>query len=146
MTLVELIVVLALLAIFLGIGIGALQRLRYQYEVRQAQQTMVQELNRARSTARRLSQDQKITLQSDPGSIKIEGSGGERVVPLSSSEAVTVRPNRGRTMEFTYFAPYSRVGATDLEYILEGRGNTRVAVRVFGVTGKVAAIGKPAER
>jgi prepilin-type N-terminal cleavage/methylation domain-containing protein len=131
-TLLELLLVLAVLAILLGIAVNGYSRYRAGLELRQAQQTFVQELNRARSEARRLSQTQRITWTDKAVLI------GTREIPLSDSDNITVRNLNGQTT-LNYTAPYGRVIASEYKFELRGRGDLTAMVYVYGVTGKVKA-------
>ena len=130
-TLIEMLIVCAILAILLGIGMVNFQKFRNNLELRQAQQTLVQELNRARSDSRRLSQDQTVTWTSSQLMI------GTRTVDFSDSIQLvkTIGSN-----DLVYTAPYGRLKLTD--YLFELRhGELKREVRVYGVTGKIKAIG-----
>jgi prepilin-type N-terminal cleavage/methylation domain-containing protein len=132
-TLLELLIVLSILAIFLGLAVTGYSRYRWSLELRQAQQTFVQELNRARSEARRLSQSQRVTWTDKTVLL------GEREIPLSESGAVTLVLIKG-AKSLEYGAPYGTVRSTEYEFELRGRGNLSNKVYVYGVTGKVKAV------
>jgi prepilin-type N-terminal cleavage/methylation domain-containing protein len=131
-TLLELLLVLAVLAVLLGIAVTGYSRYRAGLELRQAQQTFVQELNRARSEARRLSQTQNITWTDKTIVV------GTREISLSDSGNVTVR-NLNNQTTLNYTAPYGRVIASEYKFELRGRGDLTAMVYVYGVTGKVKA-------
>jgi prepilin-type N-terminal cleavage/methylation domain-containing protein len=131
-TLLELLIVLSVLAILLGIAVTGYSRYRAGLELRQAQQTFVQELNRARSEARRLSQTQSITWTDKTIVI------GPREIPLSDSGNITLRNLNSQT-NLNYTAPYGRVIASEYKFELRGRGDLSTMVYVYGVTGKVKA-------
>jgi prepilin-type N-terminal cleavage/methylation domain-containing protein len=131
-TLLELLLVLAVLAVLLGIAVTGYSRYRWGLELRQAQQTFVQELSRARSEARRLSQTQRITWTDKTIII------GSREIPLSDSNNVTLRNLNSQTT-LNYTAPYGRVIASEYKFELRGRGDLSAMVYVYGVTGKVKA-------
>mgnify|MGYP002778727679 FL=1 len=131
-TLLELLVVLSVLAILLGIAVTGYSRYRAGLELRQAQQTFVQELNRARSEARRLSQTQSVTWTDKTIVI------GPREISLSDSGNVTLRNLNSQT-NLNYTAPYGRVIASEYKFELRGRGDLTTMVYVYGVTGKVKA-------
>jgi hypothetical protein len=92
---------------------------------------LVQELNRARSDARRLSQDQLVTWTTDRLMI------GPRTIDFNDSiQLVKIKGSN----DLTYTAPYGRLKATN--YLFELRhGNLKRDVHVYGVTGKIKAIG-----
>lgn len=132
-TLLELLIVLSILAIFLGLAVTGYSRYRAGLELQQAQQIFVQELNRSRSEARRLSQTQSITWTDKTLLI------GAREIPLSDSGNVTVR-NLNNQTALNYTAPYGRVLASEYKFELRGRGDLTKMVYVYGVTGKVKAV------
>jgi prepilin-type N-terminal cleavage/methylation domain-containing protein len=132
-TLLEFLIVLSVLALFLGIAANSYARYRATLELRQAQQVFVQELNRARSDARRLSQSQSVTWTERVITV------GERTVMLSDSASITLVKLRGANT-LTYSAPYGRSSAGEYEFELRGPGNLSNKVYVYGVTGKVKAI------
>jgi prepilin-type N-terminal cleavage/methylation domain-containing protein len=132
-TLLELLIILAVLAVLLGIAVNTYARYRATLELRQAQQVFVQELNRARSDARRLSQSQSVTWTDTVITV------GSRKVNLSDSGAITL-VKLGGANSLTYSAPYGRSSAGEYEFELRGRGNLSNKVYVYGVTGKVKAV------
>jgi prepilin-type N-terminal cleavage/methylation domain-containing protein len=130
-TLLEMLIVCAVLAVLLTIGVMNFQRFRATLELRQAQQIFVQELNRARSDARRLSQDQNVTWTAHSMTI-----GTREIQLLDSIELVKVKGSN----DLTYVAPYGRLKATNYLFELR-RGDLIREVYVYGVTGKIKAIG-----
>ncbi|MGL4612099.1 MAG: prepilin-type N-terminal cleavage/methylation domain-containing protein [Trueperaceae bacterium] len=131
-TLLELLVVLAVVTILLGIAVVNYSRYRAKLELQGAQQVFVQELNRARSDSRRLSQHQRITWTDKKLAV------GDREINLSDSNTVTLVKVKGSNT-LSYFAPYGTIGATDYKFELRGRNNLVSSVYVYGVTGKVKA-------
>ncbi len=131
-TLLELLIVLAILAVLLGIAVNNYQRYRSRLELREAQQVLVQELNRARSDAKRLSAHQSVAWTDKTITI------GVREVKLSASGNVTLVKLKGSNT-LTYFAPYGRVNTGEYEFELRGRSDLTSTVHVYGVTGKVKA-------
>jgi prepilin-type N-terminal cleavage/methylation domain-containing protein len=131
-TLLELLIVIAVVALLLGIAATNYAHYRTRLELRQAQQVLVQELNRARSDARRLSQRQSVTWTDK--SIII----GTREVTLSPSGVVTLVKLKGAN-SLEYSAPYGTIRSTDYAFELRGPGNLTNTVYVYGVTGKVKA-------
>jgi prepilin-type N-terminal cleavage/methylation domain-containing protein len=129
-TLIEMLIVLGVLAVLLGIGVFNFIKFRKTLELRQAQQVFVQELNRARSDARKLSQDQKITWTAHQLTI------GARVISLGDIELLKLSGSN----ELIYTAPYGRLKATDYHFELR-HGELKSQVRVYGVTGKIKVVG-----
>lgn len=92
---------------------------------------MVQELNRARSDARKVSQDQIMTWTAHSVSV------GDRTIDLGDSiELVKLKGSN----DLTYTAPYGRLKVTNYLFELR-RGDLKREVHVYGVTGKIKAIG-----
>jgi prepilin-type N-terminal cleavage/methylation domain-containing protein len=131
-TLLELLIVLSVLAILLGIAVTGYSRYKWGLELRQAQQILVQELNRARSEARRSSQTQSVTWTDKMILV------GTREIPLSDSGTITLQNLNSQTA-LNYTAPYGRVTASEFKFELRGRGDLTKMVYVYGVTGKVKA-------
>lgn len=130
-TLMEMLIVCGILGILLTIGVINFQRFRNNLELRQAQQTLVQGLNRARSDARRLSLDQLVTWTTDKLVI------GTRTIDFNDSiQLVKIKGSN----DLTYTAPYGRLKATNYLFELH-HGNLKREVHVYGVTGKIKAIG-----
>jgi prepilin-type N-terminal cleavage/methylation domain-containing protein len=132
-TLLELLIVLAILAVLFGLAVNGYTRYRAGLELRQAQQVLVQELSRARSDARRLSQTQSVTWTDKTLTI------GTREISLSDSGAITLQ-NLNHQTSLNYTAPYGRILASEYEFELRGRSNLSKKVYVYGVTGKVKAV------
>ena len=130
-TLLEMLLVCAVITILLGIGVINYQRFRANLELRQAQQIFVQELNRARSDSRRLSQDQTISWAAH--SLVV---GSREIKFLDSVELVKIKGSN----DLTYVAPYGRLKATNYLFELR-RGDLKREVYVYGVTGKIKALG-----
>ncbi len=132
-TLLELLIVLAILAVLLGMAVNNYARYRSRLELQQAQQTFIQTLNRARSDAKRLSQNQSISWTDKVLTV------GEKNITLSESSGVTLVKITGANT-LTYTAPYGRVASVgEYEFELQGRGDLTSKVYVYGVTGKVKA-------
>ncbi len=132
-TLLELLITLSILAILLGLAVNSYGRYRSGLELKQAQQVFVQELSRARSDARRLSQSQSITWTDKVITV------GERDITLSDSGAISLVKIRGAN-SVTYSAPYGRSSAGEYEFELQGRGGLVNKIYIYGVTGKVKAV------
>ena len=142
-TLLELLLTLSIVAVLLSIGFLSLQRFRAGLELRQAQQTFVQTLNRARSDARRLSQDQVITWTDK--TVTVRSNGEEREIPLTASPNIILKKESGGN-RLVYQAPYGRLKATNFAFdIIKSKDVDNVEpslgyrVYVYGITGKVVS-------
>ena len=135
-SLIEMLVVLAIISILFSIGFSALQRYQKHKEVQQAQQTLISTLNQARSDARRASKDQTVSWSGDTVKVKEDG-GDERSLKLNDAGTVTITGVTGISdSKVTYQAPNARADQTSFIFTLEGRGGVSARVRVTGVTGK----------
>ena len=132
-TLLEILVVLAIIGILATIGFSALGRYTARTQFNDAQQVLVQALNRARDQARRTSQNQTVSWTGGGSDYQIKVEG----VPVALPNGVKITGVPSQTASFIYQAPYGRTTLTNTEFMLTGRYNIQAAVRVFGVTGKV---------
>ena len=142
LTLVETIIVLAIVAVIMTAGIVGMGQFRARLELRQAQQVVVSEFNRARSDARRSGVRQTVKWTAD--TITVTGDDGkERVTDLSSSDTIKIIFD-GADVEgsFSYDSPYS-TGSASREQIMLRRGTVvgenEVSILIYGVRGKVFA-------
>lgn len=134
-TLIEMLIVLAIMGILLAIGVFNFQNFTAQQRVNEAQQVVAQTLNRARAEARKNSTDQFLTWTSS--SISINGSS------VSIPNGVTLTTTNFST-GLGYSAPYGRtIGTTGAIlnsggiFTLTGVMGKGAQVKVVGVTGKV---------
>ena len=137
-TLLEILLVLGVASIFLAVGTPSLRRLQAHYELQNAQRSLVEILNRARSEARRSSVDHTLNWTSSGLELKRED---ELVTNPNFSESITLTRGNKTSGKLTYSAPYGRVSATDQTYKLEhNNSDKRAIVIVYGLTGKVKAV------
>lgn len=136
-TLIELLIVLAIIGILSAAGFMGLRRFTISLELRQAQQVIVRELNRARSDARKLGLTQRVSWTKD--SLTVEQDGDViRTVNLSEFRGVEIDfTDEGKQEDsLSYSAPYSRTTATEKDIVLK-RNNATASIFVFGIRGKV---------
>jgi type II secretory pathway pseudopilin PulG len=132
-TLLELLLVLATLSILLLLGITGWLSFRARLTLQQAQQSFVQELNRARSDSRKLSVDQTISWTGS--SVTVSAAGAERVTHFP--QGVSLVQERGYE-SLSYSAPYGRNERTaDYRFLLKNPSGQEARVIVYGVTGQV---------
>jgi prepilin-type N-terminal cleavage/methylation domain-containing protein len=132
-TLIELLLVLATLSILMLLGIIGWMNFRAKLTLHQAQQSFVQELNRARSDSRKLSVDQ--TVSWNRSSITVTAEAEERVTHLP--QGIDLVQERGYD-NLTYTAPYGRnERSTDYRFLLKNPAGQEARVIVYGVTGQV---------
>ncbi len=131
-TLIEILVVLAVVGILLAIGFSALTRYIARTQFNDAQQVLVQALNRARDQSRRTSQDQQVSWKGAAPNFQLRIND----IPVTLPHDIKIKEVPSGT-GFKYKAPYGRVVADDRHFTLLGRFDLEAQVRVFGVTGKV---------
>ena len=134
-TLIEMLIVLAIMGILLAIGVFNFQNFTAQQRVNEAQQVIAQTLNRARAEARKNSTNQLLTWTTT--SISINGVAAKipNGVTLATSDFST---------GLGYSAPYGRTIRTNGAilnsggiFTLTGTMGKGARVKVVGVTGKV---------
>lgn len=142
-TLLEMLVVLAVIAILLSIGFFSYRRYIARQNLTEAQQSLAQALNTARSESRRLSLDRRVQWKKGGNLLTVlSGDGATKIrdVPIPNGLTLTSKDTSpvGTTLNFTYTAPYGRTDAINTEFDLVNNtyGMTAI-VRVIGVTGKV---------
>ncbi len=142
LTLIETLIVLVIVAILMTAGVVGMVQFRARLELRQAQQVVVREFNRARTDARRLGLDQTISWTAE--TITVTGADGkERITDLASSGNVKIIFEDGLTEDsFSYNAPYSTTSSVEEDIRLR-RGNmegqNEASIFIYGVRGKVFA-------
>ena len=134
-TLLEMLIVIAILGIFLALGVSSLLNFRARLTLQQAQQVVVQELIRARSDARKLSVNQTVTWTDS--SLTITANDQSRTTKLPSG--IKLSQNKG-SAALTYSAPYSTISVGPTEFVLMDKAKHEVKVIVYGVTGKVISV------
>lgn len=148
-TLVEMLIAVAVIGILATIGYSSVLRLNAKYRLSDAQQTMTQAFNSARSETRRLSLNRQVSWDSGSGNTKlvIRDETGAELKTANLQYGVTFGTG-GATTRVIYYAPYSRATAegaagTDFDLTLtEPKYGFTAIVRVVGVTGKVIRVVK----
>jgi prepilin-type N-terminal cleavage/methylation domain-containing protein len=141
-TLIEILIVVAIISILLTIGLMSFRRYTWRTELRQAQNLIVNTINQARSDTRRTSLDTFVQWSStsvgvgtDLADIAMKSLDDHGNVSITEVTGVT----NGMT-NFNYVAPNGRRNGSDsIVFTLQGRGNTQGTVKVIGVTGKAFA-------
>jgi prepilin-type N-terminal cleavage/methylation domain-containing protein len=131
-TLLELLMVIAIIGIISAAGLMLFQRLAAQTRLSEATQTLVQALNRARSEARRTSTDQTVTWTINTKSLMVN----TKTISLPY-DTTLIQP---ASSSLTYSAPFGRMSGDDLEFRLQGAPGLESTVRVIGTTGKVVRV------
>lgn len=137
-TIIEMLVVIAILSVLFALGFGAYRDWRDAENFRAAQRTIFETLNQARSDARRESQHQTLSWAGRTGNDRLQVCRAEDdcqtvTLPYGATFDVVDGPNT----TFAYTAPFGRKTATEIEWLVRSRDEERFArVRVYGVTGK----------
>jgi len=135
-SLIELLIVLALLAIVLSVGYATLRPLAVRSRVQQGAADVTASLQRARSFAQRENVGASWTrVDDDTYRLTLDTQTIDRDLPSGLKFSI---PPAGTTI--TYTAPFGEIAATPVRIRIEGYGY-KAEVRVIGVTGKVIRAG-----
>lgn len=136
LTLVELLVVLALLGLLLGLGGLWWQGFREETRLREAASQFALDLQRARAEARRQSRDWRVEV----------GSGGQyRLGPTTGTLSSRTLPHGatfGSGGAVVFQAPYGLLDVPNRSFSI-ALGNRQIRVNVVGLTGKVVVLREP---
>ena len=143
-TLIEILIVLAIIGIFAGIfGLGLIRSIRGA-ELREAASQVATDFRRARSQAQRGSAD--VTIEwtqtgADNTATTYTVNGVSRSLPSGVKLSCTSGCTGPGKKTVTYTAPYGEIGTSGsvltLKSSASSMGITDLEVRVVGVTGKV---------
>ncbi len=138
LSLVEFLIVLAVLGILLGIGFVSLRSYQQSLIIREAATRVSTELLNIRQQARR--QSVNFSFQANEGESTYRVGRSSELASLSPKSlpagVVFQRvPNGGGRV--TFIAPYGVVDAPNRTYTLQGPGNRVLNVHIVGSTGKV---------
>lgn len=134
-TLLEVLVVIAILGILMGIVFSTLSASRARALVRDTAQKIGSDLSRARSSSQRRSQDSSLTLAGDGRSYTLSLSGTTTTQTLP--DGITVQSIGSSPTVITYKAPFGELGSSSGSIWQVSRNNTSIYIKVIGVTGKV---------
>jgi type IV pilus assembly protein PilA len=141
-TLLEIIIVLAMIGILAAIGIGPLNQVVSKQRVTEAQHNLTQLFTRARSDARRTSNDQTVTWNLTPANGSPTFTLGSNTISLNNMTITMVTDSATAISEVKYEAPTGRrSNASNLQFAIKSNNNFEVYVRVIGLTGKVVRDG-----
>ncbi|WP_045233520.1 prepilin-type N-terminal cleavage/methylation domain-containing protein [Deinococcus pimensis] len=142
-TLLELLVVLAVLVTLLALALPALANWRARSELRLAQHELALGLTRTRSETRRLSQHRVVRWTNGGNLVEVTRLDGAVLREIRLPGRVTLRATFGAggvpATSFSYLAPFGRKDINNFEFVLRGPGG-EARVRVVGVTGKVVRV------
>ena len=146
-TLIEMLVVLAIIGILAGIfGWSLLSSIR-KAELREAANQVASDFRRARSQAQRGSADVVVDWTLDAGgkisSYSVAGQSRPVVNRVSMSCTTGCGSGSSTINKVTYTAPYGELGATGNVFTLRSPMTSlpSIEVRIVGVTGKVIVAG-----
>jgi len=135
-TIIELILVLAILAILMSVGYATLRPLAVKHRVQQGAADVTASLQRVRSFAQRENVGASWTrVDDDTYRLTLDTQTIDRDLPSGLKFSL---PPAGTTI--TYTAPFGEIAATPVRIRIEGYGY-KAEVRVIGVTGKVIRTG-----
>lgn len=147
LSLLELLIVLAVLGVLLGVGFVSLRSYQQSLIIREAAAQVATELVTIRQQARRQSLDFCFQAISIPGNAyrvgRRAGTGASTSCGDLSLPARTLPPGVrfidavGGLTTVTFHAPYGTPSASNRGFHLEGPGGRRLDVNMVGVTGKV---------
>ncbi|ADY25296.1 pilin, type IV, putative [Deinococcus proteolyticus MRP] len=140
MSLLELLIVMAVVGILLSIGWGNYNRAIWANEVTEQANMLARDLNASRSAAQRESQNITLSFSSNNYTFGPEGTPGTRRV---LSNGITLQCITNCVGTLTYQAPFATLNdAMGRVYRLSSPhgGVAPVEVRVVGVTGKVNVV------
>ncbi|WP_342770219.1 prepilin-type N-terminal cleavage/methylation domain-containing protein, partial [Meiothermus luteus] len=134
LSLLELVVVVAVLGVLLGVGFVSLQSYRQNLAIREAALQVATELMNIRQQARRLSLDHVFEARQGGSTYQVGPAGALMERSLPAGVVFQRVPAGGRV---TFYAPYGRVSAANSTYELQGPGARVLQVNIVGSTGKV---------
>lgn len=134
LSLLELVVVVAVLGVLLGVGFVALQAYRQNLVVREAALQVATELVGIRQQARRFSRDHAFVAAAGGPTYRVGPVGALVERSLPAGVVFQRVPGNGGV---TFYAPYGRVSAVNSTYELRGPGGRVLQVNIVGSTGKV---------
>lgn len=151
-TIIEMLVVLAILGIITAIGIGTLNSGRDKRFVQEGQTAFAQSVERVRSLVRRFGYDYKLTIAADNKSYVFKPQTTSTAAAVTNSApdvtgtmpaTVTLKLGTGSSFNLLnpiYLAPFGRLasgGAPICFEVLSTTTSLKSAIDLVGVTGKV---------
>lgn len=150
-TLLELLLVCAIIGILGGVGILNLRNAIDQSRLRDGASQFAASLQRARSSAQRYNRDSVLTLvgtstTATSYTLRVNGQTAQQAVTYRLPQGVQITSPSTATKTITYTAPFGEVtaAASVAQYTvgLSGKDN-KLYVKLIGLTGKVYQSAKP---
>lgn len=138
-TLLEVLVVLAIIGILMGIlGWSSIRSIRTA-ELREAATQVATDFRRARSQAQRGSADVVLVLPGSDGGTSYTAHTVNKTLPNNVKVICKTTCGSGTTTNITYQAPYGELGAAGSVFTVKSpmSGINDLEIRIVGVTGKV---------
>ena len=152
-TLLELLIVIAIIGVLSGVLFYFSARAVYATQLRDGAVQILTDLRQARSQAQRTTQDSTVTLDATttlaaPKSTYTTSWGSSPQTPITRAlgNLIRVAPYTPvtSTKSITYSAPYGEASATGIIWeISSARISTKFYVKAVGVTGKVVLSASP---
>ncbi|GHG24280.1 hypothetical protein CBQ26_11490 [Deinococcus indicus] len=137
-TLIEVLIVMAVLGIVLAIAGNSLLGYLQSQQMREAARQVAGDLERVRSGAMRYNRDATFEIISST-SYRMTVNGASETVTLPDSAQITSTPANAT---LTYSAPYSELSSAQATIVVKRTGSTKqTTLRTVGVTGKVVQDG-----
>jgi len=137
-SLVEFLIVLAVLGVLLGVGFVSLRSYRQSLIIREAATQVATELLNIRQQARRQSLDFSFQASAGSNTYRVGRTSDLALLankPLPPGVVFQSVPLGGGSV--TFMAPYGIVNAANRTFRLRGPGNRVLDVHIVGSTGKV---------
>lgn len=134
-SLLEFLIVLAVLGILLGVGFVSLNAYRQSLVIREAATQVATELLSIRQQARRQSLNFSFEASAGSNTYKVGRTNQLASKSLPSGVVFHSVPSGGGSI--TFLAPYGTVSAPNRTFTLRGPGNRMLSVHIVGSTGKV---------
>lgn len=137
-TLIEVLIVMAVLGIVLAIAGNSLLGYLQSQQMREAARQVAGDLERVRSGAMRYNRDATFEIISST-SYRMTVNGVAQTITLPDSAQITSTPANAT---LTYSAPYSELSSAQATIVVKRTGSTKqTTLRTVGVTGKVVQDG-----
>ncbi len=151
-TLLELLIVMAMLGIVFALSAGALSSGRDRSEMREAQKTFEQATERVRTLVRRFGYNYLLTISTDKKSfvysaqnaagVAVANSAPDVIGKFPTSVTIAVKPTTINLSNPLFKAPFARTlggGAPICFELVSSISSLKTAVDLVGVTGKVVS-------